>query len=113
MRAGRLSRHVALEERVETSNDMGEVTWTWTEVCRMWAEIAPLAGREFFAAQQVQSEATHNITIRWRAGVTAKMRIIEICDPAIQYDIMVPIANARRTEIRLMCKTRDAEGWRG
>lgn len=113
MRAGRLSRWVSLEQRVETANDMGEVTWIWEEVCKIWAEIAPLNGREFIAAQQVQSNVTHAILIRYRTGVTAKMRIVEVCEPSIQYDIEAPLPNARRTEIKLMCVTRDAEGWRG
>lgn len=113
MKAGRLNRHVMLQRRVESQNDMGEVTWVWEDVCAMWAEIAPMSGREFFAAQQVQAEASHNITIRWRPGVTAEMRVIEVCEPTIAYDIVAPLANARRTEIVLKCKTREADGWRG
>jgi SPP1 family predicted phage head-tail adaptor len=113
MRAGRLRHFVSLQQRVETKNDMGEVTWAWDEVCQIWAEISGLTGREMIAAQQVQSQVSHNILIRWRAGVTAKMRVVEVCEPSVQYDIVAVLPNARRTETRLMCLTRDAEGWRG
>lgn len=113
MKSGRLRHYVMLQQRIESQNDMSEVVWTWEDVCPMWAEIAPLTGREFFAAQQVQAEATHNVTIRWRPGVTAKMRFIEVCEPSVAYDIVVPLADARRTEIVAKCKTREATGWRG
>jgi SPP1 family predicted phage head-tail adaptor len=92
---------------------MGEVAWTWEEVTRMWAEIGPVSGREAITVQQVQSEINTTIWIRWRPGVTAKMRVVEVSNPSVQYDIEVPLANARRTGIKLMCVTRDAEGWRG
>lgn len=113
MRAGRLNRNVTIQRRVETQNATGEVVWTWVDVCSVWAEIAAVTGREFFGAQQIQSSVTHAITIRYRTGIVAKMRIIEGCDGAVQYDIEAPLPNARRTEIRLLCVTRDAEGWRG
>jgi SPP1 family predicted phage head-tail adaptor len=113
VRAARLRHWVALEQRVESANDTGEVVWTWEEVCKIWAEIAPVSGREVTPVSEVQAQATHAILIRWRSGVTAKMRIVEICEPSVQYDIQVPLANARRTEIKLMCVTRDADGWRG
>lgn len=113
LEAGRLNRWVALERRVESTNDMGEVTWTWEVVTRMWAEIVPLNGREAIAAQQVQSDINTAIWIRWRPGVIAKMRVVELINPATAYDIQAPLPNARRTGIKLMCVTRDAEGWRG
>lgn len=114
MRAGRLSRRVTIQERVETQNATGEVVWTWQDVCSVWAEISAISGREFFSAQQIQSNVTHTILIRYRPGILAKMRAVESsCDATIYYDIEAPLANARRTELRLMCVTRDADGWRG
>lgn len=116
MRAGRLSRRVTIQERVETQNATGEVVWTWQDVACVWAEIAAVNGREFFSAQQIQSNVTHTILIRWRRGIVAKMRVVEdggSCGDTVYYDIEAPLANARRTELRLMCVTRDADGWRG
>lgn len=93
---------------------MGQTVWTWEEICRDWAEISGLSGREGQGAPpQVQATVTHNILMRYRAGIVAKMRVVEIGCPDVAYDIEVPLANARRTELRLLCVTRDAEGWRG
>ena len=48
----------------------------WTSVATVWAAIDPLSGREFYAAQQSQSEVTHNIRCRYRAGLNTAMRIL-------------------------------------
>ena len=114
MRAGRLNRLVSIQRRVETQTDMGQTVWTWEEVCRAWAEIAGVSGREGQAgAPQVQAAVTHSILMRYQPGIVAKMRVVELGCPDVAYDIEVPLANARRTELRLQCVTRDAEGWRG
>lgn len=114
MRAGKLNRRVTIQERVETQNTTGEVVWSWRDVCAVWAEISGVSGREFFSAQQIQSNVTHMVLIRYRTGIVAKMRVVEaLCNETIYYDIEAPLANARRTELRLMCVTRDADGWRG
>lgn len=112
MRAGRLSHRVTIQERTETQNATGEVEWTWVDVCSVWAEITAVSGREFFAAQQVQSNVSHSILMRYRQGIKAKMRVVEAGCAEVFYDIEAPLPNARRTELRLMCVTRDADGWR-
>jgi SPP1 family predicted phage head-tail adaptor len=52
---------------------------TWTTVTG-WdsvpAAIEPLSAREFIAAQAVQSAVTARITLRYRAGLDASMRIV-------------------------------------
>lgn len=51
------------------------MTITWqTLFPKVAAEIAPLSAREFMESQALQSEVTGRITIRYRTGVTAKMR---------------------------------------
>lgn len=47
----------------------------WEDVVTVWAAIDPLKGREFYAAQQSQSEITHNVYCRYRAGLNSAMRI--------------------------------------
>ena len=76
MRAGRMNRRVTLQSRVETRGSTGEVTWTWADVDTVWASIEPIVGREYFVAQQVQSSTDTRIRIRYRHGVTTKMRVM-------------------------------------
>lgn len=48
----------------------------WTDVAEVWAAVEPASVREFIASQQMQSEIVARITIRYRAGLTAQMRIL-------------------------------------
>ena len=41
----------------------------------VWASIEPLTGRELQSAQQIVSEVTHKITIRFLPGIRAKMAV--------------------------------------
>lgn len=47
----------------------------WTDVATTWAAIDPISGREFYAAEQSQSEVTHKVRLRYRPGLTTAMRI--------------------------------------
>jgi SPP1 family predicted phage head-tail adaptor len=41
----------------------------------MWAAVEPLSGRELFLAQQVNSDVTHKITMRYKSGLSPQKRI--------------------------------------
>jgi len=74
---GRLNKRVVLQAPVTEQDDAGEeVITSWSEVARIWAAVEPLQGRELFAAQAVNSEITHRVRIRYRAGVNARMRVL-------------------------------------
>ncbi|EQM72022.1 phage head closure protein [Pseudomonas tohonis] len=76
MRAGTLRHQVVIEApQHEQDPETGAMRTTWVEWARVWARIEPLSARDFIAAQAVQSEVTARITIRYREGVTAAMRI--------------------------------------
>ena len=47
----------------------------WHDVATVWAAIDPISGREFYAAQPSQSEVTHKLRCRYRAGLTPAMRL--------------------------------------
>ena len=47
----------------------------WEDVATIWAVIDPISGREFYAAGQSQSEVSHKIRCRYRAGLDTAMRI--------------------------------------
>lgn len=74
MKAGKLRHRITIQNPVETTNDVGDVTTTWEDFATVWAEIIPLSGREYWESKQVNSEVTGKIRIRYLAGVTPKMR---------------------------------------
>ena len=47
----------------------------WADVATTWAAIDPISGREFYAAEQSQSEVSHKIRCRYRTGLDTAMRI--------------------------------------
>lgn len=118
MEAGRLRHRVTLQRRVEAQGATGAVTWTWQDEDTVWAAVEPIQGREFFGAAQVQAEVTTRIRIRYRPNIDAKMRVKFVTDPgspgAVKYYGIEAVIHVRerRRELQLMCRERDAEGWR-
>lgn len=76
MRAGAL-RHRVRIERPDLAQDpsTGEMVPGWVLVATVWASVEPLSTREFIAAQATQSEITARVVMRYRAGITAGMRL--------------------------------------
>jgi len=78
MKAGDLRHRVTLQQLVTGSpqnTTAGEPDQAWGDVATVWAAVEPLQGRALEAAQMIQSEVTGRIRIRYRAGVTAAMRV--------------------------------------
>lgn len=75
--AGRLRHRVEFQVLGETQDpESGAMVPGWTEAFKAWAEIAPLSAREFIPAQAERSKVTARITVRWREGLDASMRIV-------------------------------------
>jgi SPP1 family predicted phage head-tail adaptor len=77
VRAGQLDKRVSLQHRVLTRNDHGEEVVSYSEYATLWARKSDLRGREYFAAQQMNSEITTEFSLRWRSDVLATDRIVE------------------------------------
>lgn len=75
--SGRLRHRVDIQSPVEVQDDVtGEIKVTgWADfAANVAAEIAPLSAREFMESQALQSVVATRITVRYRVGITAKMR---------------------------------------
>ncbi|WP_051566948.1 phage head closure protein [Herminiimonas sp. CN] len=62
-----MNRRITLQQRSTAQDAYGAQVDTWTTLGDLWASIEPLTGRELMAAQAVQSEVSHKITIRYQA----------------------------------------------
>jgi SPP1 family predicted phage head-tail adaptor len=76
VKIGEMNHYISLQYRTVTRDASGAEVETWTTEDSMWAKIESLTGREYFAAQQNQSEIDKKITIRVRRNVTADKRFI-------------------------------------
>ena len=75
-RIGALRHRVTIEEPVRTADEAGGADITWQAVASVWAEIQPKTGREVFESDQLGGRVTHDVRMRYRAGITPKMRIL-------------------------------------
>lgn len=114
MRAG-LFRH-----RVTVTRTFGGVQDTYGErapgatvLGTFWASIEPLNGRELWEAQQVQSDVTHRVRLRYHAGVKfVPADIVTYTDPVtavarvFNIDTVVDDMERRRT-VEMLCVERN------
>lgn len=103
MRAGKLRHLITLQRNEPDRNSIGDPIPHWVDYATVNAEVSPLKGREFFDAQQITSELTTRVRIRWLDGVKAEHRILfqdrtlEIASPPINVD-------EKKHELILMCR---------
>ncbi|NNV07778.1 head-tail adaptor protein [Geobacillus sp. MMMUD3] len=102
MKIGALRHRVLVQQKIKTQNEYGEETEQWLDVLVAWASVNPISGREFFAAEAVNSEVTHKITMRYRGGITPDMRI-KFKD---RYFRIIAVMNTqeKNIELQLLCK---------
>lgn len=115
MLSPKLRHRVDIEEPVVELDSEGRQVEDWGSVLTsdeaadlLPAEIVPLSGREFVAAQAVQAGVTTRITIRWRAGIKAAMRVVHGAD-VYNIKAVLPDATLRR-HLTLMCEVGVNEG---
>ena len=76
MNTGKLRQRVTIQELVRTDDGYGGITETWQDVATVWAAVEPLRGNERYRAQQVQSELSHKVTMRYRAEIKPQTRLL-------------------------------------
>lgn len=72
---GALRDLIVIETPTAARTDHGGVTQAWATHAEAWARIDQQGGREFMAARAENSALTHEVTIRWVAGVKPTMRV--------------------------------------
>lgn len=79
----------------------------WHPFAQVMAAIEPLSGREYWQASQSQAEATVRIIIRYRSGITDRMRLrYESLDGPVTYEMRSPPINYLEGNryLQLMCR---------
>jgi len=99
--AALLDKRITLQQPTPTRNALGEPAIAWTDFATVWAGVQPIQGREFWAQQQVQSDVTVRVRMRFLRGVNSAMRI-KYGDRVLNI-ISVIDPNERHAELQLMC----------
>ena len=102
MNIGKLRHRITLLKQVNDVNDYGASVQTWRTVATVWAEVRPLSGREYFSAQQVQSEVTTQIWLRYRDGIKPSMKV-KFANREFEI-LSVLNTQERDVSLQLMCK---------
>ncbi len=74
--AGALRHKVRLQAETRAGDSQGGDVLTWTDVATMPARVIPVTGRERMFAHRLEASVTHFVYARYRAGVTAKHRLL-------------------------------------
>lgn len=87
-------------------NKFGGVISGWTNFVTTRASFEPLIGREFFAAEQVNSQVEVKFRIRYREGIRSNFRVVH---RGVPYEILYePIdVGGNRRELLMYCKRVD------
>lgn len=75
LRAGVLNKRVTLQTVGTSADGRGGVSETWSDTVTLWAHVEELSGSETFEAQQIASNLTHRVTLRYRTSVTPQQRL--------------------------------------
>jgi len=75
MQAGKLRHRVTIQEATESVDSYGQPTFAWADEATVWASIEPLRGQERLAQQQIESDVTHRVTLRYLTNLTPAKRI--------------------------------------
>jgi SPP1 family predicted phage head-tail adaptor len=107
MRAGKLRRRVSIEHPAQIRGASGASTTNWVELARVWAGYDPAAtGGDRLAGDQRTAVQTRICRIRYRDGVTPKMRLV---DGANVYEIVDVADDDKTRELVLTLKAVEAK----
>jgi SPP1 family predicted phage head-tail adaptor len=103
---GAMQHRVTLVQASSSRTATGEFVQTHEVVATVWAAIQMLAQKYTEKQQQVITEATHKVTIRYMAGVTTEM-LVQLSDGRI-WNIEAAIdPDERGVELQLFCYERN------
>jgi SPP1 family predicted phage head-tail adaptor len=76
MRAGDLRHRVTFQTRDTAMDSFGQQVTTWTTLLtNVPADVQPLSSREMMAAQAVNAELSHMVTIRFHPLLTDPVKV--------------------------------------
>lgn len=98
-------RHIiTIQKKTDIQNEYGEEIEEWADVVTTRAGLYPISGKEFFAAETINSEVTHKVNIRYIPNkvITPDMRV-KFGDRTFHINSVINFQE-RNVELQLMCK---------
>ena len=104
MRVGRLRHRIEIQKNSPTRDSYGEKSDNWQTESggTRWAAVEPLSGRELERAQQLNAEATVQVSMRYYDGLTTEHRILH--KTRTLEILSIVNRDDRNIELLLLCK---------
>lgn len=99
---GELRHRITIQKLNNSQNEYGEVSELWEDILNVRAGIYPISGKEFFAAETVNSEISHKVKIRYIEGIMPNMRI-KFNNRIFSIESVINFQE-RSIELQLLCK---------
>lgn len=107
MNIGKMRHRVTIHNFTTARDSGGQPVETWNDGATVWAEVAPVSGRELVASGAVSAEATIRVWMRFRSDVSAASRLHCLNGPfkGLMLDIIgPPIPDGKCTRLEILCK---------
>lgn len=105
MRAGLLKTRVQIQQKSAVQDSVGQPNESWTTLATVWADVRNQRGLEVVKGTMQMSRLLSSIRIRYRADVTAAMRVVQ--GPNIYNIIAVSPDTNSKDYIDLICEKYD------
>ena len=69
MNPGKLDKKIDIMKNTQVSDGGGGYEDALVSIKKVWANIKPVSGREYFQSQQAQAQISHKVTIRYTDSV--------------------------------------------
>lgn len=100
--AGQLRDRITIQKRCGGTDSWGNpLPDAWTDHATVWANVRHLSGAESIKAGADTSIVRASVRIRWRADVTAGMKVVHM---GADYDIEAVLPGPKREFVDLSCK---------
>ncbi len=74
---GKFRHRISIQEMTDgTADDYNQTTKTASTVATRWAQITPLSGKQLEYAQRIHDQVTHEIRLRYYAGLGPDHRVL-------------------------------------
>lgn len=101
MNSGDLDRRVSLQSVTVSRDAYGAAIETWASFSTVWASLEPLSGGETFASENILTQSTHIIEMRYRSDLTTEDRLVY---NDWVYDIRYVAEIGRREGLRVLAR---------
>lgn len=101
MDIGKLDKLIKIQRLGVGVDALGQPEEDWQDLATVWGSCNDLSGKEFLAAQAINSQVSSKVVIRYRLDVDASARLVI---DAQAYAIESVLIGGRNQYLTLMCK---------